>query len=481
MTLSLPQYSFLNANNPESCFTDLGLCLPVVDDTDIVFPIFDTESGDTGGATGISFAFYKNGSGSSYLSGTTSPTWYKYSVASHKVYTLVVDSFTPGSDFYLWYLNTYESSYGTWSYSGGQYTASGDISGLAGTGTFGGISWVKHTVYHCYLTFSPDPTGTPSSGQVHDMLAYLNATYPAYGGWTYVAGSPGQFWPGTGDISGVSFTSPISVDSTEFTLTRHCSPTTYFLSVSSYTPSSSDEGAWLTHIAGGTWSYSSGAFTWTGDLSSFTESISGMTYHIVTTVVDDATTWVAYINLSSLGSWLSGVTLQDCITLVYGGITLQCMQLVDGCFTSLIKYRCNENSFGFAYYALSGGSNVLASFYNQVRLPIFIHNPQTKSDKEVYRRSDGNYVKLKAWMEKQHEMETDWLPDFWHDCLHVAIEHDDFEIYNDVSAAWVQYSFKDGDYEREWKNEPGINLNNCKATFKLNEMPFNNFNTNCLP
>lgn len=86
-----------------------------------------------------------------------------------------------------------------------------------------------------------------------------------------------------------------------------------------------------------------------------------------------------------------------------------------------IKYLCYEPQFGFDY-SISGS-------YNQLMLPIIIKNPQFPQDDKVY--IDGNGVRrlISSKIDKEFDLETEYMPEEWHEKLVVALGHD--EIYFD--------------------------------------------------
>lgn len=85
--------------------------------------------------------------------------------------------------------------------------------------------------------------------------------------------------------------------------------------------------------------------------------------------------------------------------------------------TTLVKYLCYELQFGFDY--------TVTNSYNQVRLPILIKNPQFPQDDVVY--TDGNGVSrlISSKIDKEYILETEYMPEDWHEKLVVALAHDE--------------------------------------------------------
>lgn len=174
----------------------------------------------------------------------------------------------------------------------------------------------------------------------------------------------------------------------------------------------------------------------------------------------------------------------DCITFVLFDIGLNtvyaCSQCFvfhrDTCYTRLVKYRCSENSFGFYYeeQILSG----YTQFYNRARLYLTINSPQFPSDREVFTLSDGTKLKLAEVIEKESEVLTEYYGAQWHQAMKVAISHDLFYVYDDLTETYQELHC-DSDYPIEWIDEPGHYTGQGQAQFKLKTTPFYNENMNC--
>lgn len=89
--------------------------------------------------------------------------------------------------------------------------------------------------------------------------------------------------------------------------------------------------------------------------------------------------------------------------------------------TVLVKYLCSEAQFGFDY--------TIDNSYNQVRLPILARLPQFPQEDKVY--IDGNGVRrlLYSKVDKEYNLETEYIPEDWHEKLIIALSHD--EVYFD--------------------------------------------------
>lgn len=144
---------------------------------------------------------------------------------------------------------------------------------------------------------------------------------------------------------------------------------------------------------------------------------------------------------------------------------------IDICWTSLIKYRSNENSFGFDYSD--------TSFYNIIRLPFYLNNPQPITTENVFRLSTGGYKMLSAVFEKEHEARVGYLDEEQHFRLAIALKHDVVRIKDQLQTSFRRF-FMEAKYEIDWLNKPGTNINVAPSkVLKLKESPYYNVNSNC--
>lgn len=151
------------------------------------------------------------------------------------------------------------------------------------------------------------------------------------------------------------------------------------------------------------------------------------------------------------------------------------IRVTDSCDTTVIKYRQNETSMGF----YNNGNPFYDDYFNSIRLPFKLSQPQVKSKKNVYRLSNGNYIKNSATLAKEWQCETDMINRQWHEKLSIAIEHDQVKVTNEnagLTSIFVQSEAEDN-YKVEW--DDFLDYPNAKAQFKLLQMPFSEFNNNC--
>lgn len=103
--------------------------------------------------------------------------------------------------------------------------------------------------------------------------------------------------------------------------------------------------------------------------------------------------------------------------------------------TLRVTYMCEGGEFGFAYTS----TKVL----NRVRLPILLKNPQYPQEDSIYKKFSGRRVVLGATIDKEWQLETDYLSDELHSKLLVALSHDGLWIDGKVYT-------KAGDYSIDW-------------------------------
>lgn len=148
----------------------------------------------------------------------------------------------------------------------------------------------------------------------------------------------------------------------------------------------------------------------------------------------------------------------------------------DTCFTNLVIYKCNDDSFGFLYETAG------ANFYNSIRLPIALINPRPATEKSGFRKSDGRFLTLSANKAKQWDCEIDVLTDHQHQCLDAAIDHDVFYISENLvdDCEYTEYYREPDDkYDIDWNDGEGTYDGIAKAKVVLHTNPYYSTNNNC--
>lgn len=143
--------------------------------------------------------------------------------------------------------------------------------------------------------------------------------------------------------------------------------------------------------------------------------------------------------------------------------------------TLLMKWFNDEDAFGFEYTSFLQG---YAGFTHNLRISAKLGNPSYTKDKTNFVFSDGEKRILYSVTDKAFELYTDYLPEYIHDALSIALEHDHYFIQNEeVSNELLEYVSEDGEYEPEWEDE--LLLAKVRTTI-LKKFPDNRReNSNC--
>ena len=185
---------------------------------------------------------------------------------------------------------------------------------------------------------------------------------------------------------------------------------------------------------------------------------------------DEADIWVGNFtaNEGAIHTTL-GECFMICLYRCFSGLTgnatikLACSEycfyrITDTCHTSVVKYRCNEDSYEFKYADFP-------NFYNQVRIPMYLQNMQLPSEEKSYTKSNGISVKLFERVDEEYELLIDYIPKHWHRKLKVALGHDDLQIKNsnETGSSFWPFICKEK-YEINWQDFPH---QNAPASTKL--------------
>lgn len=126
---------------------------------------------------------------------------------------------------------------------------------------------------------------------------------------------------------------------------------------------------------------------------------------------------------------------------------------------SLLRFRCNEDEFGFPFST----SGQFAAW-----LPIILDNPQYSQEDKTYTKADGKVVTLFAKHYKEYDGQTEYLSEWMHDRIMIALSCDEVYIDNVLLT-------KSGNYEVDWEKkdvlEDGTPI--ARATFKMKENTIN--------
>lgn len=148
----------------------------------------------------------------------------------------------------------------------------------------------------------------------------------------------------------------------------------------------------------------------------------------------------------------------------------------DICYTKVIRYTNLEDAFGLYYDSTYGFGTV----YNRVRLYLTCHSPTWPKEKTVFKKSDGSYQKLASRVDKQYQVLVDYQVEDFMQALTIALEHDQFWLYDDQDDAWEErMAMEDDEFEPQWDERPGQFKRHAQTTFVLRVTPFDNLNSNC--
>jgi hypothetical protein len=381
----------------------------------------------------------------------------------------VIDCDCPGLELLLARFQTLYTGYGTWSIdpATGYLASNGDISGFAEM--VDGVTYHLHC--NCYLKLNNDEP------DLAGLVNYLNMNYPSYGAWM-IDPDHADSVICTGDIcsfilDGNTLPPPYNTPAPEIKTSDSCK-----VVIDSYDCTDQDVVDWLNlHKASfGEWSLDGDMIVCDGDISAFDADIPCIEYALDNDG-DPEYTDLMYGTLGTDSFPIShyiqpGACFHFSITLDAVEYVTNCFYYeTDTCLNTRIRYRSNADVFGFDYTSVP-------SFYNTVRLPLYIRYPEIKTSETVYRTSDGSNVLLSATMEEIWEALTNYLNGDTHKKLQIALENNDFQMFDDENEVWTGYR-KEGDYAIDWQRGPGILLDAAPASFKLKTTPFYNVNSNC--
>lgn len=143
-------------------------------------------------------------------------------------------------------------------------------------------------------------------------------------------------------------------------------------------------------------------------------------------------------------------------------------RVADTCFSTLLSYWNDDDAFGFSY-----PSN---TFFNTCRLPFTFHKPVYPIVEQVYTKSDGSIKRASSRINKEYEGYTDFLTEYYHEKLVVALKHDHVVFTNSDVGLNQQELFVEGDYKPEWPDDNTIVV--AMAKLKIS-MPISDINSNC--
>ncbi len=163
------------------------------------------------------------------------------------------------------------------------------------------------------------------------------------------------------------------------------------------------------------------------------------------------------------------VLMEDATDLISRFSVLGCtgclQKIADPCFTSVIKYRNNEDAFYLTYNTV-GFNAVDEAFYNTVRLPFYLHSLQLPTEEKTYTKSDGSKLQLYARMDREYSATVDYLQKEHHLMLAIALRHDILLItsINENGIEDSEFVLSEA-YQLQWPAMPRYAL--AQASFKV--------------
>lgn len=154
------------------------------------------------------------------------------------------------------------------------------------------------------------------------------------------------------------------------------------------------------------------------------------------------------------------------IGLLYSGVYLHSnlfRYISDTTESTALKYVCNEFQFNFDY-SISGSSN-------RVRLPIIIKHPQFPQDDIVYTDANGVSRLISSKIDKEYTLETEYMPEDWHEKLVIALAHDEVYFDNVRLQKSAEYEINYDEYD---ELPCGTRLYKASAKIKKNTTIRNN-------
>lgn len=113
-------------------------------------------------------------------------------------------------------------------------------------------------------------------------------------------------------------------------------------------------------------------------------------------------------------------------------------------------------------------------FLNRIRLPLMIGKVQYPDERNVFRLADGTKKVQSVVIRKVYTGVTDYLPEWVHQRLKIALSHDTVNIESDKYLGGVSI---EGEYEIEWQDFKDYPY--AQANFKVEVTPFDFSNSNC--
>ncbi len=105
--------------------------------------------------------------------------------------------------------------------------------------------------------------------------------------------------------------------------------------------------------------------------------------------------------------------------------------------TILLSWTNDENAFGFNYEELN--------FTPNLRVKAKLWQPNYTKEKDVFKDNAGNRTILKSETSKEELLTVSEMPEYLHDAMAIAVEHDDFYVDG------LKYTNEETEYTPKWR------------------------------
>lgn len=185
-----------------------------------------------------------------------------------------------------------------------------------------------------------------------------------------------------------------------------------------------------------------------------------------------------YINVTGVPvlekDFFSYALLNDNNTVIGYSNTFQVVD--EEAYTSLVTYAGKEDAFEFIY-APEGSDNYFAKRANIIRLPLYLNKPDWPTKRTVNRQSNGYSRLISGSVEKQYSLETDHMPEVFHECFRMALSHDEVIIENSNIREKKVEVLESDSYTVNWNDDYKLPYAPGKCTVKV--AAFGYANSNC--
>jgi hypothetical protein len=147
------------------------------------------------------------------------------------------------------------------------------------------------------------------------------------------------------------------------------------------------------------------------------------------------------------------------------GYSNEFMPVDEEAFTSVLTYQSDESNFEFVY---DDSPNI-------IRLPFYLKQPQFPKVRTVDRKSQGAKKLLAALVEKEYLIDTEQMPEVFHECLAIALSHDSVVIRNVNIREITVEVIETENYAPDWDGDVQF----TKAKGKVKVAAFGYSNSNC--